>query len=98
MKRTKAQRSYLPLAAAMSALGVSQMFGQAAPAAPTGTQEEAIKLDPFNVAADSDVGFVAASSLAGGRIASALKDTPVAYSVITKEFLDAFNVQDVVEA
>ena len=40
----------------------------------------------------------AASSLAGGRIASALKDTPVAYSVITKEFLDAFNVQDVVEA
>ncbi|MSU66307.1 MAG: hypothetical protein EXS38_09450 [Opitutus sp.] len=48
--------------------------------------------------ADADVGFVAASSLAGGRIATALKDTPVAYSVITKEFLDAFNIGDMAEA
>lgn len=57
-----------------------------------------MKLDPFQVKADSDVGFVAASSLAGGRLATALKDSPVAFSVITKEFLDAFNVTDVAEA
>ena len=50
------------------------------------------------MSADSDVGFVAASSLAGGRIATALKDTPVAYSVITKEFLEAFSITDVVQA
>ena len=55
-------------------------------------------MDPFSVSADSDVGFVAASSLAGGRIATALKDTPAAYSIITKEFLDAFNVTDMAEA
>ena len=57
-----------------------------------------MKLDPFSVKADADVGFVAASSLAGGRIATALKDTPVAYSVLTKEFLEAFNVNDVADA
>ena len=57
-----------------------------------------MKLDPFSVSAASDVGFVAASSLAGGRIATALKDTPVAYSVVTKEFLEAFNITDVSQA
>jgi len=85
-------------AMATLAAGVYSLRAQSAPAASSRTDQEAVKLDPFSVSADSDVGFVAASSLAGGRIASALKDTPVAYSVITKEFLDAFNVQDVVEA
>lgn len=70
---------------------------QTAPAtSPAGN--EAIKLDPFSVQADSDVGFVAASALAGGRIATPLKDTPVAYSVITKEFLEAFNITDISQA
>jgi outer membrane receptor protein involved in Fe transport len=91
-------RTVLISAVGLLALGGQLSRAQTAPASPTTTQEEAVKLDPFNVSADADVGFVAASSLAGGRIASALKDTPVAYSVITKEFLDAFNVQDIVEA
>lgn len=85
------------IAAAAATLASSVSYGQAAPAARPGA-EDAVKLDPFSVSADSDVGFVAASSLAGGRIATALKDTPVAYSVITKEFIEAFNVTDVVEA
>src|SRR5437868_993138 len=85
-------------AAALASPCVSSLLGQAAPVVPTRPAEEAVKLDPFSVSADSDVGFVAASSLAGGRIATALKDTPVAYSVVTKEFLDAFNLQDVIEA
>src|SRR4051812_14143788 len=83
------------IALAMSlALGAGSMFGQAAPSTPTPGTEEAVKLDPFQVSAASDVGFVAASSLAGGRIATALKDTPVAYSVVTKEFLEAFSITD----
>lgn len=57
-----------------------------------------VALDPFTVNAETDVGFVAASSLAGGRIATPLKDTPVAYSVITAEFLEAFNLTDVASA
>jgi outer membrane receptor protein involved in Fe transport len=71
---------------------------QTAPAPSAAPQETTVKLDPFSVSADSDVGFVAASSLAGGRIATALKDTPVAYSVLTKEFLEAFNVNDIADA
>ena len=76
------------------------LFGQTAPTGSTAAsgQTPVVRLDPFSVRADSDVGFVAASSLAGGRIATALKDTPVAYSVITKEFLDAFNIVDVADA
>src|SRR6185436_3431697 len=93
-------RSFLITAAAYLALGVA-LFGQTAPTASPvsgNAAADTVKLDPFNVSADSDVGFVAASSLAGGRMATALKDTPVAYSVITKEFLDAFNVTDAIEA
>ncbi len=90
-------RSVIRTATVLFGLGVSSAFGQNAPAS-TGTGEEAVKLDPFSVSADSDVGFVAASSLAGGRISTALKDTPVAFSVITKEFLDAFNITDIPSA
>jgi len=87
--------SILALAAATTAgLGLSPLGAQTAPAATTGGAGDAIKLDPFSVSAQSDVGFVAANSLAGGRIATALKDTPVAYSVLTSEFLDAFNITD----
>ncbi len=57
-----------------------------------------ITLSPFTVTSEKDVGFVASSALAGGRMATALKDTPVAYSVITSEFLDAFNLNDVTQA
>jgi len=57
-----------------------------------------VVLSPFTVNTSSDNGFVATSSLAGGRLASELKDTPVAYSVITKEFLDAFNITDLTQA
>jgi outer membrane receptor protein involved in Fe transport len=59
---------------------------------------ETMVLSPFTVNTAKDEGFVATSALAGGRLATPLKDTPVAYSVITKEFLDAFNVNDLTEA
>ncbi|MGH7960106.1 MAG: hypothetical protein ACREH8_24260, partial [Opitutaceae bacterium] len=52
----------------------------AAPPTPAG---EAIVLSPFEVTTDRDTGFAAASSLAGGRLAGELRDTPVAYSVMT---------------
>lgn len=51
-------------------------------------------LSPFSVSTDKDVGFVANSSLAGGRLSSDLADTPAAYSVITREFIDALNLTD----
>ncbi len=84
--------------AAAAALGLSVLHLSAqtapAPSATSSTEEKTVKLDPFNVNASSDVGFVATNSLAGGRMTMALKDTPVAYSVLTSEFLDAFNITD----
>ena len=61
-------------------------------------EEELITLTPFEVRDDHDVGFAASSSLAGGRISTPLKDTPVAFSVLTAEFLDAFNITNIAEA
>jgi outer membrane receptor protein involved in Fe transport len=83
--------------AALLAFSTAALVAQT-PAASSTTTQEAVKLDPFNVTADSDVGFVAASSLVGGRIATPLKDTPVSYSVITKEFLDAFNITNIADS
>src|SRR4051812_8341759 len=60
--------------------------------------DEPVALSPFVVNTEQDQGFVATSALAGGRLATPLKDTPVAYSVLTKEFLDAFNINDLTEA
>ncbi len=56
-----------------------------------------VSLSPFEVRTDRDKGFVAASSLAGGRLAGDLRDTPVAYSVLTKDFIDALQLTDLNE-
>ncbi|OAM88537.1 TonB-dependent receptor [Termitidicoccus mucosus] len=55
---------------------------------------EVVMLSPFVVSTDRDVGFVAAASLAGGRLGGDLKDTPVAYSVLTSEFIEALSLTD----
>jgi outer membrane receptor protein involved in Fe transport len=62
------------------------------------SKEEVVVLTPFTVDATLDRGFVATSSLAGGRIASDLRDTPVAYSVLTGEFLDALSITNLIDA
>ena len=55
---------------------------------------DAVVLTPFEVSTEKDNGFAAAGSLAGGRLASDLRDTPAAYSVITREFIDALGITD----
>lgn len=59
---------------------------------------ETIELSPFVVDTSRDVGFVATSSLAGGRLAGELRDTPAAYSVLTREFIDALGLTELAEA
>jgi outer membrane receptor protein involved in Fe transport len=97
--RRRARR--LPLGALLASIVAASSLRlaaqTAAPAAAAG-KDEPVQLSPFTVATDRDVGFVAASSLAGGRLASDLVDTPVAYSVQTREFLDTLNISDVNEA
>ncbi|HEX2862773.1 MAG TPA: TonB-dependent receptor plug domain-containing protein, partial [Lacunisphaera sp.] len=76
--------------------GLAQSTNPApAPAEPEG---KVLVLSPFLVDASRDVGFVATSALTGGRLATDLKDTPIAYSVLTREFIDALGVSDVTEA
>lgn len=60
--------------------------------------EEVLVLSPFEVSASGDVGYVAASSLAGGRTSTLLKDTPAAISVLTREFLDDIAATDFLSA
>lgn len=60
--------------------------------------EPPIVLSPFQIDVSRDVGFVGASSLAGGRLAGDLKDTPAAYSVLTREFIDALSLTSLVDA
>ena len=55
-------------------------------------------LSPFEVNMDRDVGYIAANSLAGGRLNTDLRDTAVAISVFTKDFLDDIGVRTVNDA
>ena len=55
-------------------------FAQTAPAPVALAPEKeapAVKLSPFEVNTSRDEGFVASSALAGGRLNTELKDTPV---------------------
>jgi outer membrane receptor for ferric coprogen and ferric-rhodotorulic acid len=65
---------------------------------PVGPTAETILLSPFEVVTDRDVGFVPAVSLAGGRMSTSLRDTPLAYSVLTQEFIEALNLTDTEKA
>ena len=90
----------LALAAAPAPAQVAPASSSLPPPRPVATvpSEEAVRLSPFEVSTDRDTGFAAASSMAGGRLATDLRDTPVAYSVVTREFLDALNLTDLQSA
>lgn len=56
-----------------------------------------IELSPFEVKADTDVGYQAANTTSGSRLNSRLKDTPASVSPFTPEFLSdiaATNLQE----
>src|SRR4051812_18615645 len=59
---------------------------------PAGSAAEPVMLSPFEVSTERDTGFVASSALAGGRLNLELKDVPAAYSVITRDFIDAIGI------
>ncbi len=62
---------------------------------PTG---EAVILSPFEVAAESDAGYMASNTLAGSRLSSSLLTTPASISVFTKDLLADLGASDVMEA
>ncbi|MBT5168909.1 MAG: TonB-dependent receptor plug domain-containing protein [Opitutales bacterium] len=58
------------------------------PAMQAQNDEDVFELSPFEVDGSGDVGYAAQNTLAGSRMNSRLKDTPVPISVFTKEFID----------
>ncbi len=66
--------------------GVTGLVGQ--PSAPDqGEAEETVVLSPFEVTAVDSRGYAAATTLAGNRINTSLRDVGSAVSVVTPEFL-----------
>lgn len=53
-----------------------------------------VVLSPFEVTADSDVGYTASQTLAGNRLNTDLRDIGSAVSVVTKEFLQDVGATD----
>jgi outer membrane receptor protein involved in Fe transport len=83
----------------LALLAAASARAQSATAVPAGTAPEStVTLTPFEVSTDRDTGFASASALAGGRLATDLRDTPAAYSVINREFIDALNLTDLQSA
>lgn len=83
-------RDLVPLVVAWLAFGSAGSAQTAAAAA----AEEAIVLTPFTVNTTKDTGYVAGSSLSGGRADTPLKLTPASMSVMTREFMDDLNLID----
>lgn len=70
------------------------------PTEPNEDKGSILELSPFEVVSGKDSGYVATSSLSGGRLATDLDKTPAAVSVITRELLDdlgVFNTQQTLQ-
>lgn len=85
------------LVAAALITASAHLCAQTAPAAgstPTTTPTDPVRLTPFEVSTDKDRGYFGGSTLAGGRADTPLKITPASISVMTKEFLEDFDLTD----
>ena len=56
-----------------------------------------VELSPFEVKADTDVGYQAANTTSGSRLNAKLKDTSAPVTVFTKEFLSDFGLTNIEE-
>lgn len=77
-------------------LGLSGGLAQTiTPAATAPAKEDAVVLNPFLVTSSTDTGYAATNTLDGSRLNTALRDTPAAISVFTKDFLDDIGATDI---
>ena len=85
---------------AVFAVPLATAQGKAATPTPTpaAKAESTVVLSAFEVNADSDVGFRPSSALTGGRMAQELKDSAMAYSALTREFIDTMGITDLTAA
>lgn len=84
------------VACVLLALDSPPSRGQNAPSKPPAPPaDEAVVLNPFVVSSAADTGYAATNTLDGSRLNTALRDTPAAISVFTKDFLDDIGATDV---
>ena len=57
-----------------------------------------VTLTPFEVNTTKDVGYAAGNTLSGGRVNTPIAITPGSISVMTKEFMEDFNITNMNEA
>ena len=74
----------LPAVLAPLVLLMCSAHAQRAATPPASGADPVVELSPFLVQNDQDVGYLAANTLAGSRLNTALKDTPSSISVFTK--------------
>jgi len=61
-------------------------------------EKDTILMTPFEVSTEKDVGYAAGNTLSGGRVDTPLAITPGSISVMTKEFMEDFNITNMNEA
>ncbi len=66
--------------------------------APSTDTHAPVVLSPFEVNTSEDKGFIATAEMAGTRLGTDLKDTPAPYSVLTRQLIQAFNINDASQA
>ncbi len=88
MKLIRTLLSLPPLAAATAGVWAQQRTAADAPAAETPT----VELSPFVVNSERDTGYAAATTLAGTRLNTPVKDIGASLSIYTKDFLTDLGV------
>ncbi len=93
----------LPAALFWALAPLSPAVAQSRPAAPStpiapGSSAEVIALSPFHVNTERDTGFAAINAGTATRLALDIQDLPAAYSVMTREFIDALGITNAQDA
>ena len=90
------------LAALCAVAPATVLRAQTAPAAPATANAapagDTVLLTPFQVSTEKDRGYFGGNTLAGGRADTPLRITPASISVMTKEFLEDFDLTDMNQA
>lgn len=75
------------------------LSGQVAPSGSEAPPENevTVTLSPFEVTADKDRGYTAASTLAGARVPTLLRETPAVIGVLDRQFLDDVMAQNITD-
>jgi hypothetical protein len=92
---TRRLRPIRHLSAALGLFLAAEGLAQTATPAPDPKKDAPVELSPFVVESTQDTGYQAASTLAGTRLNTNLKDVGAAVSVYTAEFLADINVSKI---